>query len=53
MANVSKLTSDKSEESIMSQEGPAKQLLYWLTILGGMAVVVYAVTRAVKLFLPN
>lgn len=53
MANVSKLTNHKPQESIMSQEGPAKQLLYWLTILGGMAVVVYAITRVVELFLPN
>jgi len=53
MENISKLTSRKSQESIISQEGPAKQFLYWFTILSGMAFVVYAVIRAVKLFLPN
>ncbi len=37
----------------MAKEGPANQLVYWLTIVGGIAVVVFGITRAVKFFLPN
>ena len=37
----------------MSQEGPAKQLIYWAAIIGGIVLFVYGITHVVKFFLPN